>query len=389
MVTRQHQRHEQKIMELLPLLPPFVEEFIDDKLGPRSPTTLLNYVLDYKEFFEWLIAENLTDAKDIKDIQLTDLENLSLENAKNFFKHLRRKNIKVSANETKKPEEKSISRKISSLRSLFKYLTNETEITEDKKQKYPCLADKEIGEPYFHRNVMQKIQVYKEKETLNSRAKRIATKILHDDEDIELLHFIKYEYEKKLPENSRRRIYFKRDKERDFAIMSLFLSSGIRVNELANLRLRDIDFSTNEIKVIRKGNKEDVVAVFPESMNDLKEYLAVRKERYQTSDDPSEYVFVAKYQGGSTPLSVRTIQNIVEKYTREFFGNQKALSPHKLRHTYGTKYIEQTGDLRGLMDQFGHTSTSTTVLYANSQLEKARETAKYLGKRREKIMDSN
>ncbi|MCZ1269221.1 MULTISPECIES: tyrosine recombinase XerS [Paenibacillus] len=380
--SRQHQRHEKKCLELLLILPPFVEEYVDDKLGPRSPTTLLNYVLDYKSFFEWLISECLVEAKDIKEIQLSDLDVLSLENAKNFFKHLRRTDIKVTDQETKKPEENSVSRKISSLRSLFKYLTTETEITMEKKLKYPCLKNKDIGEPYFHRNVMQKIPVYKEKSTLNSRAKNISTKILHNEEDIQLLNFVRDDYENRLPENSRKRSFFLRDKERDFSILSLFLSSGIRLNELANLRLRDIFFSTNEIKVIRKGNKEDIVAVFPESMLDLKSYIEIRISRYNGSDNPGDYVFLSKYNGAGSPLSERTIQNIVEKYTKEFFENKKSLSPHKLRHTYGTKYIEETGDLRGLMDQFGHTSTSTTVLYANSQLEKARETAKHLGKRR-------
>nr|WP_228460349.1 tyrosine-type recombinase/integrase [Cytobacillus dafuensis] len=118
-----------------------------------------------------------------------------------------------------------------------------------------------------------------------------------------------------MPENSRKRVFFLRDNERDYSIISLFLSSGIRVNELANLRLRDIDFSTNEIKVIRKDNKEDIVAVFPESMNDLIEYLSIREQRYLGSDDPSEYVYIAKYGGYNSPLSVRTVQNIVEKYT--------------------------------------------------------------------------
>lgn len=288
--SRQHQRHEEKLLKLLVVMPPYIEEYVDDKLEHRSPTTLLNYVLDYKSFFEWLIVENLVSAKVIKDIKLTDLEVISLEEAKNFFKHLRRKSIKLTNQETKKPEENSVSRKISSLRSLFKYLSSETEITKDKKEKFPYLADKENGEPYFHRNVMQKIQVYKEKGTLNSRAKKISSKILHDEEDVNLLNYIKNEYENKLPEKSRKRIFFLRDKERDFSILSLFLASGIRVNELANLRLRDIDFSTNEIKVIRKGNKEDIVAVFPESMLDLKEYLEVRKERYLGTDLPGDYV---------------------------------------------------------------------------------------------------
>jgi site-specific recombinase XerD len=122
--------------------------------------------------------------------------------------------------ETKKAEKVSINQKISALRSLFKYLTTQTENDE--------------GEPYFYRNVMLKIEVNKVKETLGLRASRISTKIFHNDDDARFLDFVKHDYEKELPEKSRKLIYFKRDKERDFAILSLFLGSGIRVNELSN-----------------------------------------------------------------------------------------------------------------------------------------------------------
>ncbi|MFJ7932397.1 tyrosine-type recombinase/integrase [Peribacillus sp. NPDC096448] len=93
------------------------------------------------------------------------------------------------------------------------------------------------------------------KETLGASASRISTKISHNDEDTRFLEFVKHEYEKELPEKSRKLIYFKRDKERDFAILSLFLGSGIRVNELTNLKLKDLDFEEKQIHVLRKGEK--------------------------------------------------------------------------------------------------------------------------------------
>ncbi|MGG3479986.1 tyrosine-type recombinase/integrase [Peribacillus frigoritolerans] len=88
--------------------------------------------------------------------------------------------------------------------------------------------------------------------------------LLPYDEDARFLEFVKHDYEKELPEKSRKLIYFKRDKERDFAILSLFLGSGIRVNELTNLSLRDLDFEEKQIHVLRKGGKKDVVAVSPQ-----------------------------------------------------------------------------------------------------------------------------
>jgi integrase len=89
--------------------------------------------------------------------------------------------------------------------------------------------------------------------------------------------------------------YFKRDIERDFAILSLFLGSGIRVNELTNLRIKDIDFSAKEVSVIRKGGKKDTVSNTPSSLADINKYLEVRKEKYKAREGENEYLFVKNY----------------------------------------------------------------------------------------------
>jgi site-specific recombinase XerD len=365
--TRQHQVHEQKLEQLVKSMPFYIVEYVDNKLDTRSPSTLLNYVLDYKLFLEWLIAEGIAEDKHIKDIPLSVLEKLKLVEAQSFIKFLERRNIPINKKEIKKAEKVSVNRKISALRSLFKYLTTQTENDE--------------GEPYFYRNVMLKIEVNKVKETLGARASRISTKIFHNDEGARFLEFVKHNYERELPEKSRKLIYFKRDKERDFAILSLFLGSGIRVNELSNLRLRDLDFEEKQLHVLRKGGKKDVVAVSPPSMQDIKDYLAVRSERYRGSNDDAAYVFLTRVNDGATPLSNRAIEALVKKYTKAFKSN-KSMSPHKLRHTYGPNLMEQSGDIHLLMTQLCHTSTTTAALYTNPEQEKAKKAAKLLGDRR-------
>ncbi|MFJ7512541.1 tyrosine recombinase XerS [Peribacillus simplex] len=372
--TRQHQVHEQKLEQLVKSMPFYIVEYVKNKLDTRSPSTLLNYVLDYKLFLEWLIAEGIAEQEHIKDIPLSVLEKLKLIEAQSFIKFLERRNIPINKKETKIAEKVSVNRKISALRSLFKYLTTQTENDE--------------GEPYFYRNVMLKIEVNKVKETLGARAFRISTKIFHNDEDARFLEFLKHDYEKELPDKSRKLIYFKRDKERDFAILSLFLGSGIRVNELSNLRLRDLDFEEKQIHVLRKGGKKDVVAVSPPSMQDLKDYLAVRTERYRGSNDDTAYVFLTRVNDGATPLSNRAIETLVKKYTKAFKSN-KSMSPHKLRHTYGTNLMEQSGDIHLLMTQLGHTSTTTAALYTNPEQEKAKKAAKLLGERRTNYLEKD
>jgi site-specific recombinase XerD len=365
--TRQHIIHEKKLNELVKTMPFYVGEYVDDKLDTRSSSTLLNYVHDFRVFFEWLITEGIANSKDIKDIPLTILENLRLDEAKNYVKFLQRRDIPINKDETKKPEKVSVNRKISALRSLFKYLTTQTE--------------KDDGEPYFYRNVMLKIEVQKVKETLSARAVKISNKIFQNDEDNDFLYFMKNKYQEQLPVNSRKQYYFKRDKERDIAILSLFLGCGIRVNELSNLRLRDLDFEQNLISVIRKGGKDDTVAVVPEAMEDVMNYLEIRNGRYNAKNEDYDYVFICRTNNSPSPLSNRTIESLVKKYTKAYKHN-KSMSPHKLRHTYATNLMEETGDIHLLMRQLGHTSTTTAALYSNPEQEKAKRAAEQLGQRR-------
>jgi len=176
--------------------------------------------------------------------------------------------------------------------------------------------------------------------------------------------------------------YFKRDKERDFAILSLFLGTGIRVNELTNLRIKDIDFSSKEIRVIRKGGKKDTVSIPPSSLQDLNNYLDVRKEKYKAGNGENEYVFIKLFKGKTEPLTNRAVEDIVYKYTKSF---DKRMSPHKLRHTYATNLAEQTGgDIPLIMNQLGHTQPDVSLLYINTTKEKQRRAAELLDERRRK-----
>lgn len=149
----------------------------------------------------------------------------------------------------------------------------------------------------------------------------------------------------------------------------MLLGSGIRVSEIASLTLQDIDFQKGQIDIVRKGNKEDTVFVLPSALEDLKDYLHIRNERYKPCSSVP-YVFVTKYKGTAQPISVRAIQNLVEKYTRAFnsqeeFTSGKALSPHKFRHTFASEWIRNGGEMILLRDQLGHSSFETTSKYTN------------------------
>lgn len=368
--TRQHQKHKEKYKALFSEMPEYVKDYVEAmEDNQRSPSTLFNYLLDYQDFFKWLLQEGIAKADHVKHIHHDVLATLPLELARAYFKKLEEEEYIVSKHEKKTRSKSIINRKKSSLRSLFKYLTTQYEDSN--------------GEPLFHRNVMQKISVVKEKESLNARSNKLANTTFQDDTDIDFLHYMKSEYEQKLSE--RQKSYFLRDKERDYAILSLLLGSGIRVNELAELRVRDLNFEKNTIQVIRKGDKKDVVTVFAEVMDDIESYLNVRNQKYKGTNAEHEYLFLTKHNQIFSPISIRAIQDLVRKYTKAFNNGKRSMSPHKLRHTYATSLMEETKDLSLVMEQLGHTSETTALLYVHTSQEKARKAADALAERRKRL----
>jgi site-specific recombinase XerD len=352
--SRERQNREQQLEKHLQDMPFYVVEYVrDKKRAGFSPSTLLYYVLNYRRFFQWLIAEGIADVKHIKDMPLETLEKLRKKDVLYFIDYLKEKPFEKKKKVLEKRKPDSVMRPIHALKSLFNYLTTETE--------------DENGECYFYRNVLAKIETHKEKETANRRARKISSGLFKGEEIKEFLDFLKYEYENTLTPHQKK--YFQRDKERDIAIISLLLGSGARVDEIANLMLNDIDFRKDQIDIVRKGNKQDTINVAPSSLEDLKEYLDVRKERYKATDS-DVYVFLTKVRGKAHPISVRSIQEAIKKYT-EAFG--KALSPHKLRHTFASEWLRNGGELVLLRDQLGHNSIETTVKYTNLDNEEAKK----------------
>ena len=350
-VLLEKQQHEKRLERHVADLPDYIQEYVTaQRRHERSPSTLLGYVYEYKHFFQWLISEGIAeDITDIKDIPLTLLEKLKKEDMELFIDRLKNENIQASEKQSKKRSRMTVNRTIMALNSLFNYLTTETE--------------NEDGECYFYRNVMSKIKVVRSNVSANSRANSISADIYHNEDIPRFIHFMKNEYQTTVKAKALES--FMRNKERDVAIISFFLGSGVRVSELAGMTLSNINFRTGKVKLIRKGNKTDTIDILPEAMEDLKAYLNVRSERYGATDK-DVYVFLTKYKGMVKPMSIRAIQNLVEKYTKAFNQGGEGLSPHKLRHTFAGDYLKNgDGNIVLLRDQLGHNSIETTALYTN------------------------
>jgi len=150
---------------------------------------------------------------------------------------------------------------------------------------------------------------------------------------------------------------------RDYAILQVFLQTGIRVSELAHLTTEDIDFIKPAITVRGKGSVEREIALEKKGIHALKSYLAVRGEHF------TKRVFL-NYQG--EPISERGIRKLVVKYRREA-GITKKASCHTLRHTFATCKAEKGVPAYQLQQWLGHANLNTTQIYIHLGKQNARK----------------
>jgi integrase/recombinase XerC len=152
-------------------------------------------------------------------------------------------------------------------------------------------------------------------------------------------------------------------KPRDRAIMEVLYSCGLRAGELVGLRIDDIDFSRDEIKVRGKGNKQRVVPLGRLAKEAILDYLKVRtvptKKRSSVPKAPELFL---NYRGSK--LTTRSLQRIVRRYLINI-ARAAGTNPHILRHTFATHLLERGADLRAVQELLGHASLSTVQIYTH------------------------
>lgn len=339
---------EEHIEKAIKDMPFYVVEYIRaKKRASLSPLTLSGYLHDFKRFFDWLRREGFTPAESNADIPFTVLETLKKKDIEMFIEMLMDEKIQKRKDVYVKRSRESTTRFIQALKSLFNYLTQESE--------------NEEGECHFHRNVMSKIKSPKNNESAATRSKRISSNMLNGNEREDFLYFVRNDYIKTL--TPRQAAWFERDQLRDIAILSLLLGSGARVNETAGLLVTDLDMVHGDIRALRKGDKLDTVSVTETAMTDIKNYLTERERLYKP-DPKNLFLFLTKYRGKANPITVESIEKIVKKYTMAFTKGRQ-MSPHKMRNSFAKGFIDSGGSLIALRDQLGHNSIETTALYVN------------------------
>lgn len=146
--------------------------------------------------------------------------------------------------------------------------------------------------------------------------------------------------------------------DRDFLIIEILYSTGVRRDELINLKFEDIYFEQGLIKVLGKRNKERLVPVLPNLLSKIK--------KYSSNNSINNYLFKSK---NGKKISPSTIYRIVKKYFRQISSKNK-ISPHVLRHSFATHMINNGADINSVKEILGHSSLASTQIYTKIKVPK-------------------
>ena len=275
----------------------------------------LNNVLT--EYFDYLKSKSLSE-NTIKNYfrDLIDYFNYLNQNNLSAFKSIKPEHIRkmLSFLIDKGFSKLSISRKISAIKSYITFL-----------EKFNYSSDN-----------------YSELITIPKKT-RILPKVMTEKEINQLIKHVEINTKKNL---------------RDDALIELLYSTGLRVSEVANLKIGDINFEKSEIKILGKGNKQRVVIFNNKSKEKIIKYLKNDKRLISLNTGA---LFQNKYKQS---LSPRSIQRLLKKYLN-FSGINSKYSTHTLRHTFATHLLEGGADIKVIQQLLGHSSPETTKIYTH------------------------
>ncbi len=270
-----------------------------------SPHTCRCYRKDLEGFEDFLRSSGMY-LNPAGDVEIEKVDRMAI---RKYMSFLHRKNKKSS-----------IARKISTLRSFFRYLIRE--------QVIPSNPAKSVSSPKVEKALPTALTV---------------------DEAFRLM-----ESPKNIPEKSSE--VSKEGRSRDRAILELLYSSGLRVSELVGLNLDQLNPDLGIVRVMGKGRKERIVPVGGKALEALKVYLEERGG--SRGEDP----IFRNSLGGR--LTTRSVGRLIKKYTRHS-GISRRVSPHSLRHTFATHLLDAGADIREIQEMLGHSSLSTTQRYTH------------------------
>ena len=274
-------------------------EYIRD-IRRYSNHTIRNYNIDLIQFIKYLY-------KCDKNLLILDI---CKENIQEYLFSLH----------AKKKSDKTIARKVATLKSLFSYM---------------------VKHNIINNNILSNIKVPK-----------VSKKLPHllSKDEINMLFSIDLSDNKIL---------------REMCILELFYATGMRISELTRIEILNINFEDQTIKVLGKGNKERLVILSFNSINILKKYIDIFCKRNQV------FLFgsLIKNRRMTHHMSEKSIYNITKKHLKRISNDEK-LTPHSLRHSFATHLLDSGADLMSVKELLGHESLTSTQIYTHVQLEK-------------------
>lgn len=153
----------------------------------------------------------------------------------------------------------------------------------------------------------------------------------------------------------------------DRLLLSVFYNTGMRLSELVNLKESQVNFAANTIKVLGKGNKERVIPVSTQLMNDIKEYINLKAS---TLGSPDRTYLLVNEKGRH--VYSKYVYLAVKKYLAMVTTIDKK-SPHVLRHTFATHLTNNGADLNAVKELLGHSSLAATQIYTHNTIEKLKD----------------
>lgn len=160
---------------------------------------------------------------------------------------------------------------------------------------------------------------------------------------------------------------------RDCLVLETLFNTGMRVQEMCNLKMSDYDMKTGIIKFVGKGSKERICYITAENYPGLYlRYVNLRNDFLKTKGCNCSNIFVNRFGG---PLSAQSVRAIISKYT-EAAGIQKHVTPHVFRHSFATLLMEQGVNLRYIQEYLGHETILTTQRYLHINQKAAQDTLK-------------
>lgn len=336
----------EKIRSMLRTLPASCTDFINSIAMTTSVLTRMAYTIDLQTFCTYATKEIAYFAE--KTPQNWTDEDLSYFTAKHLHSYSNYLTLyykdeeigeMVEQQKVLRNHECGVMRKLSSLRSYFDYMFKEERISGNIAAlvSLPKLHEK----PILH--------------LIGPEVERLLT-VAEDGSQL----------------TKQQQHFHEHTRKRDYAILMLFLGTGIRVSECVGIDIGDLDFENQAVLVTRKGGNQVILYYPPEVSDALKAYLEERRNIKPAVKEDENALFLSLQR---RRISQRAVQLMVKKYCSVAVPLKKRMSPHKLRSTYATRLYHETEDIYLVADALGHANVNTTRKHYAAMSEERRRQA--------------